>query len=176
MTDQGHWFHTVGEEGRKEPTLWRASKGLKLNFLLTYNCDNQTGYQKTYHVETQNSPPAIVMMVTTLHQAWSTAKTDVCAIVSSLWIFYIRVQLCPFRSCCQQLPGQPIRIILFLWLLLIYLLYSLALPWSSSPPLLLTAVHNNQAAILRLDQATMDTFWNQSQQQKQYYMSQGLQF
>jgi hypothetical protein len=79
-------------------------------------------------------------------------------------------------SCRQQLPGQPIRIILFLWLLLIYLLYSLALPWSSSPPLLLTAVHNKQAAILRLDQAIMDTFWNQSQQQKQYYMSQGLQF
>jgi hypothetical protein len=43
--------------------LWRASEGLKLNFLPTYNCDNQTGYQKTYHVETQNSPPTIVMMV-----------------------------------------------------------------------------------------------------------------
>jgi len=55
--------------------LWRASKGLKLNFLPTYNCDNQTGYRKTYHVETQNSPPTIVMMLTTLHQAWSTAKT-----------------------------------------------------------------------------------------------------
>ncbi len=73
--------------------MWRASKGLKLNFLPTYNCDNQTGYQKTYHVETQNSPPTIVMMLTTLHQAQSTTKTDVCAIVSSLWIFYIKVQV-----------------------------------------------------------------------------------
>ncbi len=61
--------------------MWSASKRLKLNFLPTYNCDNQTGYQKTFHVETQNSPPTIVMMLTTLHQAWSTAKTDVCAIV-----------------------------------------------------------------------------------------------
>jgi hypothetical protein len=80
--------------------LWGASKGLKLNFLPTYNCDNQTGYQKTYHVETQNSPPTIVMMLTTLHQAWSTAKTDVCAIVSSLWIFYIRVQVPHVASNC----------------------------------------------------------------------------
>lgn len=91
--------------GRKEATLWRASKGLKLNFLPTYNCDNQTGYQKTYHLETQNSPPTIGMMVTTPHQAWSTAKTDVCAIVSCLRIFYIRIQVPHVASNCLDSPS-----------------------------------------------------------------------
>jgi hypothetical protein len=40
------------------------------------------------------------MMLTTLHQAWSTVKTDVCAIVSSLWKFYIRVQVPHVASNC----------------------------------------------------------------------------